>query len=602
MPQRYSVRNNQTGKTVTFEWHLPTPPTEADLEEVFAADEQRQAPVAPPAPAAPPAPVEKPNTWVPVPDNYPWKDGTGIIGIDAMRSLFSKEQLPSTVAAGVGAGLAASGVGLPLAIPASAAAAAETRWLLGGTKEEAAKEAAIEGVTNAAAFGIPRVVGGLGRRMVRSALKKGSATPGELDKLVQTSIYEGITPSRHGYAEADQLVSDLTGEVRKIVQGLKSGRVDVQRALLAINQVKDRALRRGATDTEISALDNLATQYAQRYGDNMAPVAAHELKVGLMERAGAKGAYEQGLPPTVGEGQAAFASGLREQLEQLAEAGGRPIDALNDRASKLIALRDSMMTTEPPVHPAGMVAGAFGGPKVAAIQIGTRPAVQAAAGRRIARVAQAFDPKYMGVPSPQYPERGPGLSLDELGIPETTGAPWAPDALDAAGIPVGRGVVDEADMWLRRFAPEPQITHKRPIRGLLPPAPIQLGPPDGSFVRSVPAELAERIPKSMDQLGIPEVSGDAFERDALSALDIPATREMYSPEDLWMQKHFPPEMFQWWKSLPDAEKRRLMREGVEIPYDAARASAPPQGVSRSPERLTKSEIQALYKRYLERSK
>jgi len=37
MPQEYTVRDNTTGRTITFAWHAPQPPTEADLEEVFAA-------------------------------------------------------------------------------------------------------------------------------------------------------------------------------------------------------------------------------------------------------------------------------------------------------------------------------------------------------------------------------------------------------------------------------------------------------------------------------------------------------------------------------------------------------------------------------------
>ncbi len=37
MPQQYTVRDNASGKTVTFDWNSPEPPTDADMEEVFAA-------------------------------------------------------------------------------------------------------------------------------------------------------------------------------------------------------------------------------------------------------------------------------------------------------------------------------------------------------------------------------------------------------------------------------------------------------------------------------------------------------------------------------------------------------------------------------------
>ena len=34
---KYTVEDSQTGKRITFEWAAPTPPTDADMEEVFAA-------------------------------------------------------------------------------------------------------------------------------------------------------------------------------------------------------------------------------------------------------------------------------------------------------------------------------------------------------------------------------------------------------------------------------------------------------------------------------------------------------------------------------------------------------------------------------------
>lgn len=37
MPQRLTVRDEQTGRTITFDWHGDSPPTDADFEEIFAA-------------------------------------------------------------------------------------------------------------------------------------------------------------------------------------------------------------------------------------------------------------------------------------------------------------------------------------------------------------------------------------------------------------------------------------------------------------------------------------------------------------------------------------------------------------------------------------
>lgn len=41
MPQQYTVKDNTTGKTITFVWNAPEPPTDADFEEVFASARQQ---------------------------------------------------------------------------------------------------------------------------------------------------------------------------------------------------------------------------------------------------------------------------------------------------------------------------------------------------------------------------------------------------------------------------------------------------------------------------------------------------------------------------------------------------------------------------------
>ena len=53
---RLTVRNNETGQNITFDWNMPTPPTQADLEEVFAAAGQGATPQVPQTPEAPPTP------------------------------------------------------------------------------------------------------------------------------------------------------------------------------------------------------------------------------------------------------------------------------------------------------------------------------------------------------------------------------------------------------------------------------------------------------------------------------------------------------------------------------------------------------------------
>ena len=54
MGQRYTVRDTQTGKRVTFQWNGAEPPTEADMTEVFA-EARQNLPEAKPAPPQQPA-------------------------------------------------------------------------------------------------------------------------------------------------------------------------------------------------------------------------------------------------------------------------------------------------------------------------------------------------------------------------------------------------------------------------------------------------------------------------------------------------------------------------------------------------------------------
>jgi hypothetical protein len=428
---RYTVKDPATGRTVTFDWYEDTPFTDEDLDEIFAEAAQSQ-----PPPKGRGGSIEAGSgtTWVDTPANYPFKGGTGIVAVDAVKSLFDKQGLPGTLGTMTAAGMAASGVGLPLAVPASAAVAGLTRKVLGGTDQEAMQEAAWDAGGNLLGLGIPKVAGAIGRYGVRSALKKGSATPNEIDDIVQTSIYEGITPGRSGFNKADERIKTLHSDVMKLLDSV-TGEVDVSRAARNIQAVRQRAIARGAEPSEIAAIDAIAEQFAST--GRIDRLAAQELKSGLMERAAANRAYQRFAPPgtTAGKGdaQAAVAGGVREQLETLAPGVAEP----NARQSDLIRLRDAMVTNEPPMHPAAGVATMFGGPKVAAIQIGARPQVQAAVGRRLARVAQAFDPDYMGVPAPQYPEP------------------------------------------------------PRPVRGLLRPAPhLTEPPPDPSFARGVRGEYA----------------------------------------------------------------------------------------------------------------
>lgn len=149
MPQ-YQVRDEQTGKTVTFEWHGQGEPTEADMAEVFAEAEQS-------------APK----------DFSQFGPMQGLIENQANRETLqaqAKEHAPM-----IGAGIATAATGGAGLIPSALAAAGGGfigARLRGDDRGSAAASGAVQGGLQAAGGGVAKLLGAVARPLYRAAIPK----------------------------------------------------------------------------------------------------------------------------------------------------------------------------------------------------------------------------------------------------------------------------------------------------------------------------------------------------------------------------------------------------------------------------------------------
>ena len=373
--------------------------------------------------------------------------------------MFEKENLPGTAGAVVGAGLGATGFGASVSVPASMAVAGGVTKLMGGSNEDAAKNAAWELAGPIGGMALNRaVLQPVGKALIRTGLNIGNATPHEVDQVVETAIRENVSPGRHGWFKAQNRVDALNQKVREMIEGLEGQSVNPSTAMANLRKLRvELETSGGATRGELAAVDNLIEDYS-RYG-RMKPIDAHELKASIQHRISSS--YDQTVPSTVNEGRQAYAAGLRQEIEEAGKRGGHTeIGATNERVGNLRELQ-KMMSTQPQqsrVQGSDVAAAKMFGPEAAFTRMALRPRAQAYLGLKMARTGRLIDPT-LGVATathtaeaPIYPGRP--TTLDQLGIPEEAARrAYEPNGLDAFDVPVvdgGERTVDE--LWLRRLS------------------------------------------------------------------------------------------------------------------------------------------------------
>lgn len=628
MPKQYTVKNNQTGQTITFAWHDDVnPPTEADIDQVFAAAAPQDSPYGEVFPDYGGAAKEIGQT---IKDN-PGTTGA-ILGGLAAAPFTGGMSVPAMMALEG----AAAGAG-HLAGEALSAATTE-RPVPDNLFKEAGKEAAFSALT----AGVGPAARAIGRGLYHTALRPTltlSHTPDEIAKLIDTGIEEGISVSGRGYRKATNLIEGLDADVRKLIEDLNTVE-DAQRGFDKITALRQKYLRRGAPQAKIDALDALEANYRARYSAPMRGEQMHELKQGIWKETGPS--FERELNTGTTEAMREFGSGLRETLEEAGKRRGvTDIGEKNARMGSLIDLKEQIERSAshypgvPGLRQAAEVATGTSSGGIVSRAIATSAPVLSTAGRGLAKVGAALDPRSFRPASAHPPIGGKPkqtpVTLDTVGVEEVPGARWEPDPLDRVGVPTERGARDIDQAWQEKFAPEPVISHNPPP---VPPKSLdQLGIPEnsGPAYQRDPLDALDMAPASpgrseeelwlqrvtpeptithtpgtrspldrgqsfakkteLDELGIPAAEGPREGPVSLDALDIPSARDVYSSDELWIKK-----------ILSDADPRlnRLgYREWKRLIKEAIESGAYRSAVERNPNaRITKDKVKELYSRYL----
>jgi hypothetical protein len=574
--KQYTVKNNQTGQTVTFAWHDPTPPTEADIEEVFAEAARSAAPqdspygeVFPDYGAAGKKMANEVGTAI---KENPGTTGALVAGLAAAPFTGGMSVLPMMAFEGAAAGaghLAGEGI----------SAAVSDRPVPENLAGNVAKEALFSGLT----AGIGPAAKALGRGFYHTALRPSltlAQTPDDVAKLVTTGLEEGIGVSTRGYRKAENLIAGLDADVTKLISDLNTV-VDPQKGFDKIATLRSTYQRRGAPQAKLDALDALEANYRQRYASPMRAEEMHELKKGIWHETGPS--FNRELNTGTTEGMRKFGEGLRETIEDAGKRQG--VDTIADknaRMGSLIELKEQIERSAAHYPTAGLrqaveVAAGSNAPSIIQRAIATSAPVLAGTGRFLHNVVGKLDPRGLRPASSHPPIGGKPkqtpVSLDTVGVDEVPGAKWEPDPLDKIGVPVSRGAREAEDAWAAKFAPEPVISHRKeypPVRNLYPVYAKQT---------------------SLDELGIPAGAGPAESPTSLDALDIPANRELRNSEELWLQRLLEKEHPELAK-LPRREQIRFIEEKLRSGgHRSAERNTPAS-------RITKDRIETLYRRYL----
>jgi hypothetical protein len=335
----YTVKDRETGQTITFRWNDPTPPNEADLAEVFKTARAQAAP----APAA----------TEPGPDV-----------IDRLLSLLpTAGGIAGGVAGGIGGTVGGLGVGgVPGAIGGATLGGAfgeSVRQLANrargdeapSTPLDAAKAIATEGGLQGVAEGVgSAVTSGVmkgARAVYRGYLKPSLAARnvGKAPEIVETALREGIPVTKGGEAKAGRIISELQGVVESELQA-SPGRVDLRRVADKVRAfARQRYFRPGADQADYQAALAVADRIDAHPSLGIPPgVTPSRIDVPVAQANKAKTALQDSAASSYGTPNAsatkratkAGARELRLGIEGATGGSSGKVATLNARESKLI--------------------------------------------------------------------------------------------------------------------------------------------------------------------------------------------------------------------------------------------------------------------------
>lgn len=365
MPQTYTVRDAQTGRTVTFAWSGAEPPTDADLADVFAE-----------AGDATPAASGEVNAA---------SFGTRLT--DAMYAaspapLFEPDQLPTTfgavgAAAGGPAGAAVGGAGGALVrdliranqsdprTPRTALAAA------GNVGGSAALQGALTGAGNVVSGQLAK----RGHRLYQGLLKPSKGSRAEFPDAVETLLRERATISQAGADKIGRRLVQSSDEAKALIAGATdappvTGREIVSEYAPVVGELRKRAAI--GQPSQLSEVGARGRRVMQQSKQGIPLARAQELK--QTAQTASSGAYRQlergGAKELSAESllDKATAGGLRKAIETRVPA----IKGVNQRTQSLMgaerALEDAL-AREGNTLPFGMrdVMGLLGGGALGAV-------------------------------------------------------------------------------------------------------------------------------------------------------------------------------------------------------------------------------------------
>lgn len=315
----YTVKDSQTGKTITFRWNGAEPPTETDMAEVFAAAQS--------------------TTTKPAEQSFGERLKTAAYNASPLP-LFERKNLPMTGA--VLASAASGGTAIPaIALAGLGGAAGETIGQIadvvtsgkGKPAPQAAQEIATQGAIQGGIEGLGRGVAGAARvagkalveNAVRPSISMQREFPGVVDKIVKARLPVGA--GRPGGVKGSERASQmLAEESRNVTQHLAretslGARYEPKQVAAHVSKLVDDISEQPLSASDQTALKDMIDEFMQR-----GPITPLELqKLKQKAQAFARPIYkaiERGMPVTADQSlrarfNAAIAQGAKEVMETI---------------------------------------------------------------------------------------------------------------------------------------------------------------------------------------------------------------------------------------------------------------------------------------------
>lgn len=309
----YTVKNSTTGKTVTFNWNGDAPPTDTDMEEVFATANAGTSSQEPP----PMAPIEGASPYEA--GGMPTRKDLAPVGRPMTETAF--QMAGEAIGGGLGGppGLLAGGT-------AGYTAGTYAGDLLFGDSERSLPRRIGEGAAlTTIPFGIGQGIKHLGKGAVRSALKipPTQISKKAADQVVDTVVEENLRVGQGGVTKAKKVINTVEKRLDSLLS--KSGsEIDTVKFIQAIDDVRPQFKYSSDPVAANAVLDDVANRAMNHplIANGKIPIAeAHKLKKGLYQEL--KGFYGnlQSLTPksaiassTESAGTAAWAESLRKEV------------------------------------------------------------------------------------------------------------------------------------------------------------------------------------------------------------------------------------------------------------------------------------------------